>query len=109
MVKSIYLTLKIKVSHFHEESEVVDFVLSKDTLYSVVPSKILEKLNITHYRVKELLLPNGKKAKRKVGDAYFELRGEGAMAPVVFGEDDDIASLGVNTLECIGLNINALK
>ena len=49
---------------------------------------------------------NEKKELQKVGDAYFEYKGEGGSAPVIFGEKGDEPLLGVTTLESIGLVLN---
>jgi hypothetical protein len=44
-----------------------------------------------------------------VGDAYFEYRGDGGAAPVIFGEDGDQPLLGATTLESLGLVLNPFK
>jgi len=46
---------------------------------------------------------------RRVGDAYFELKGEGSASPVIFGEEGDKSLLGAITLESIGLVLDPFK
>jgi predicted aspartyl protease len=52
------------------------------------------------------VLADGTEIRRKVGDAYFEWRGEGGAAPVIFGEKGDEPLLGATTLESLGLVLN---
>jgi hypothetical protein len=51
----------------------------------------------------------GPSIRRRVGDAYFELNGEGGASPVIFGEEDDKPLLGATTLESIGLVLDPFK
>jgi hypothetical protein len=54
-------------------------------------------------------LADGTSIRRRVGDAYFELEGEGGASPVIFGEEDDKALLGATTLESIGVVLDPFK
>ena len=47
--------------------------------------------------------------RRRVGDAYFELQGEGGASPVIFGEEGNKPVLGATTLESIGLILDPFK
>ena len=99
-------TLKVKESRKAEQSAEVDFIIDSGAMYSLVPGKVLSALGIEPHREVTFALADGTKIKRKVGDAYFELNGEGAAAPVIFGEEGDEPLLGVTTLEAIGLVFN---
>jgi hypothetical protein len=46
---------------------------------------------------------------RRVGDAYFELKGEGGASPVIFGEEGDKPLLSAITLESMGLVLDPFK
>ena len=87
----------------------VNFLIDSGAIYSLVPEGLLKKLGITPYREVEFVLADGSKLTRKVGDAYFEYRGNGGSAPVIFGEKGDEPLLGATTLESIGLMLDPFK
>ncbi|MEO6583368.1 MAG: aspartyl protease family protein [Ferruginibacter sp.] len=84
----------------------VDFLIDSGAVYSLVPGKILDQLEIEPYREVSFAMADGTAIKRKVASAYFEFEGEGGPAPVVYGEEGDTALLGATTLESIGLILN---
>lgn len=84
----------------------VEFLVDSGAVYSLVPGKILDELEIEPYREMSFALADGTSVKRKVSSAYFEFEGEGGPAPVVYGEEGDTALLGATTLESIGLVLN---
>lgn len=78
-------------------------------MYSLVPASTLKRLGIEPHRVVNFALADGTTIARQVGDAYFEFQGEGAAAPVIFGEAGDEPLLGVTTLEGLGLMLDPFK
>jgi clan AA aspartic protease len=94
-----------KASSFSE----VTFMIDSGAVYSLVPGKILDSLGIEPHREVTFSLADGSTIVRKVGDAYIELNGEGASAPVIYGEEGDSPLLGAPTLETIGLVLNPFK
>jgi len=98
--------LKVKESRKSTGEAEVDFMIDSGAVYSLVPGKILKKLGVEAYREVSFALADGSKISRKVGEAYFELNGEGATAPVIFGEKNDEPLLGATTLEAMGLVLN---
>lgn len=99
-------SLKVKEYRRATKFEDVLFMVDSGAVYSLVPSEILFKLGIEPHREVVFALADGSTISRKVGDAYFELNGEGAAAPVIFGEKNDEPLLGATTLEAIGLVLN---
>ncbi len=98
--------LKVKENRKAIDSTEVNFLIDSGAVYSLVPGDILKRLGCEPYREVVFALADGTTIKRKVGDAYFELNGEGAPAPVIFGEKDDEPLLGASTLEALGLVLN---
>ena len=98
----------LKVKEYYKSTDSVDvkFMIDSGAIYSLVPGDILMKLGIVPHREVMFALADGSHITRKVGDAYFELNGEGAAAPVIFGEKDDEPLLGATTLESLGLVLN---
>jgi len=84
----------------------IEFLVDSGAVYSLVPGKILDELDIEPYREMSFSLADGSIIKRKISSAYFEFEGEGGPAPVIYGEEGDSPLLGVTTLESIGLVLN---
>jgi predicted aspartyl protease len=95
--------LIVKESHRARRKAAVDFLIDSGAVYSLAPAKTLAALGIRPHRTVEFTLADGRKITRRVGDAYFELGGEGGAAPVIFGETGDEPLLGATTLESLGL------
>ncbi len=87
----------------------VNFLIDSGAIYSLVPSSTLKRLGIRPYREVDFALADGTTITREVGDAYFEFRGVGGAAPVIFGETDDEPLLGTTTLGGIGLVLDPFK
>ncbi len=98
--------LKVKEHRKSEKITEVNFLIDSGAVYSLVPGKILDELDIEPYKEMSFSLADGTTLKRRVCSAYFEYEGEGGPAPVLYGEDGDEALLGATTLESLGLVLN---
>lgn len=98
--------LRVREHRKSEKFADVEFLVDSGAVYSLVPGKILDELEIEPYREVSFSLADGTTIKRKVASAYFEFEGEGGPAPVVYGENGDQPLLGATTLESIGLVLN---
>ena len=98
----------IRVRKFGEsdQSTEVEFMIDSGAVYSLVPGNVLDELGVKPHRTVDFSLADGTKISRRVGDAYFEMNGERAAAPVIYGEEGDSALLGATTLEAMGLVLN---
>lgn len=92
-----------------EITEEVEFLVDSGAIYSVVPTKILEKLGIKFLTEEEFRLANGERIVRKKGIALFKYGNKIGGADVIFGEEDDTTLLGAFTLEALGLALDPLK
>ena len=101
--------LLVKESRRARRRAAVNLLIDSGAVYSLVPSVTLRKLGIRPYRKVDFSLADGTIVTRRVGDAYFELQGEGGAAPVIFGEKGDEPLLGATTLESIGLILDPFK
>jgi hypothetical protein len=61
------------------------------------------------HREVDFSLADGTTIRRQVGDAYFEVKGQGGASPVIFGEEGDKPLLGATTLESIGPVLDPFK
>ncbi len=98
--------LKVKEHCKSIKTAEVNFLVDSGAIYSLVPGKILDELDIEPYKEMNFSLADGTILKRKVCSAYFEFEGEGGPAPVVYGEEGDEPLLGATTLESLGLLLN---
>lgn len=98
--------LKVKEHRKSEKIAEVNFLVDSGVIYSLVPGKILDLLEIEPYKEMSFSLADGSVLKRRVCSAYFEFEGEGGPAPVVYGEIGDEPLLGATTLESLGLVLN---
>ncbi len=100
------IILKVKEHRKSEKSAELSFLVDSGAIYSLVPGKILDGLEIEPYKEMSFSLADGTVLKRRVCSAYFEYEGEGGPAPVVYGEEGDEALLGATTLKSLGLVLN---
>jgi clan AA aspartic protease len=82
--------------------------LSADSgaLYSIIPKDILRAVGIKPYGKEIFTLADGSTIKRDAGTAFLRIDGRKAPSPVIFGEKNDGALLGVIALESLGLSID---
>ena len=100
--------LRVKEHRKSEKVAEVNFLVDSGAVYSLVPGKILDQLEIEPYKEMSFSLADGTTLQRKVCSAYFEFEGEGGPAPVIYGEEGDEPLLGATTLESLGLVLNPL-
>lgn len=88
------------------KEEEVRFLIDSGATYSLLPYEIWQKIELSPKREHIFTLADGSTVKRMVSECYLVLpQGEG-HTPVILGEPDDQALLGVVTLEILGLVFN---
>lgn len=90
-------------------TEKVEFLIDSGAIYSVVPTKMLEKLDIKPLTEQAFRLADGSKIVRKKGIALFKYGERIGGADVIFGEEGDSILLGAFTLESLGLSLDPLR
>ncbi|ADM28782.1 conserved hypothetical protein [Ignisphaera aggregans DSM 17230] len=81
----------------------IELIVDTGATYTVLPSKILEKLGISVLRTVRLRLADNRVIERPLGEIGIEIDGYRASAtPVVFGEEN-VYLLGAVTMEQLGL------
>jgi len=76
---------------------------------TVVPGAILQQLGIHKVRKVPLVLADGSRAERDVGDAAVGVNGESVPCRVIFGEAGDATLLGLTVLEQLGLAVDPVQ
>lgn len=84
-------------------------MVDSGAVYSVVDSRILDKLGIAPTGEKEFLLADGSSIKRKMSGAIYIYGKETGHAPVIFGEKGDANLLGAVTLEALGVVLDPIR
>jgi clan AA aspartic protease len=92
-----------------EVTEKLEFLVDSGAIYSVVPTPILERLEIKPLADQEFRLADGTKIVRKKGIALFKYMDKIGGADVIFGEEGNSVLLGAFTLEALGLALDPLK
>jgi len=75
-------------------------------LYSIIPKEVLKAVGIKPYGRETFTLADGSGIQRDVGTAFLRINGRKAPSPVIFGEKNDGALLGVIALESLGFSID---
>lgn len=87
----------------------VRFLIDSRATYSLLPQKVWQTIGLSPKREHTFALADGSMITRKVSECYITLsQGEG-YTPVILGEADDEALLGIVTLEILGLIFNPFK
>jgi len=86
----------------------LDGIVDTGAVYSVIPRKLLEKLEIKPLERRRFRAFGGY-VERDVGEAGVELMGRRRTATVIFGEADDMTVLGVTALEAFGLEVDPVR
>lgn len=103
--------LKARIANPARPRKAVAMKLLVDSgaVYSVVPHTILRRLGIKPHSTRTFFLADGTEIERRIGDAVFIVDGHRGASPVIFGEEDDSALLGVVSLEALGLILDPMK
>ena len=92
-----------------EVTRLVEFLVDSGAIYSVVPSSLLQELNIKPIAEQSFRLADGSKITRKKGVAIFKYGDQIGGADVIFGEEGDSTLFGAFTLEALGLALDPFK
>jgi len=87
----------------------VNFLVDSGSLYSVVPQRVLKRLEIKPESNITFTLANGQEVKRKVGNALFTYQRRRRASPVIFGNPGDSSLLGMVTLAALGFVLDPLR
>lgn len=106
-ITTVKLILK---NPLHPSIEVIgNFLVDTGAHYTVLPQAFVKKLGLKPSHVQEFSLADGKIIKRSIGGALIRYDKKELPVPVVLGEKEDTALLGVTTLEAFGLMIDPFK
>lgn len=84
----------------------INLLIDSGATYSLVPLRVWETIGLTAKREMTFTLADGTTVQRRISDCYLVLPQGETHTPVILGEADDEALLGVVTLEELGLLFN---
>jgi clan AA aspartic protease len=90
-------------------SEEITALADTGATLTVLPGEVLRRLEVEKLRKVSLLLADGRRAERDVGDAAVAVNGEAVPCRVVFGESGDAVLLGLTVLEQLGLAVDPVQ
>jgi clan AA aspartic protease len=90
-------------------SEEITVLADTGATLTVVPGTILQQLGIQKVRRVPLLLTDGRRAERNIGEAAVGFNGESVPCRLIFGEPGDAALLGLTVLEQLGLAVDPVQ
>lgn len=82
------------------------FLVDSGAHYTVVPQGMVKQLALKSAFRQKFALADGRIMTRAIGSAVVTLEGRELPAPVVLGQKEDSALLGVTTLEAFGLMLD---
>ena len=106
----------MSVTHIHAtvtgptgESATVELLLDSGMMYSVLPNEVWRQLGLSTKRTMRFTLADGRAIERDISECHFALADADGHSPVILGEPEDEALLGMVTLEVMGLVLNPFK
>ncbi len=87
----------------------VNFLVDSGATYSLLPEEVWKEIGLEPKREHTFILADGRTITKKVSECYIILPKGEAHTPVILGEGDDEAILGIVTLEILGLVLNPFK
>jgi predicted aspartyl protease len=88
------------------QSADVELLVDSGATYSVLPERTWREIGLVAKRAVRIRLADGTLIDRQVGECHFRLAEADKTSPVVLGEGEDAALLGVVTLDVLGLVFN---
>jgi clan AA aspartic protease len=108
-VGDVHVQIAITNPRTGAQSEAISAVADTGATLSVIPAALLESLGIAKMRSVALILADGRRVMRNVGDVIITVDQESTSCRVIFGEPDDAALLGVTALEQLGLAVDPVQ
>ena len=85
-----------------------DFWVDTGAIYSFAPAKRLEAIGVEPLRSRDLIMADGRRDRRLLGEARFTLNDmdETLTCPIVFGPENSLYLLGATALENFGVDVD---
>ncbi|MCL0091671.1 hypothetical protein M1N59_00145 [Dehalococcoidales bacterium] len=84
----------------------VELLVDSGALFTAIPGALLEELGLRPVTRRKLRVFGGSIVERNIGVGVIEYKEACSGAPIVFGEEGDIAVLGITALEALGYQLD---
>jgi len=103
-----FTTVKAKISSVDDPSKsiLIDLLVDTGATFTVVPKEKLKDTGLKPKVRRKMKTADGRVVERDGATALVEVMGKVDEVPIVFGEKDDAAILGVTTLEILGFDVD---
>ena len=89
--------------------QTVDALVDTGSTFTSVPAPILDDLGIKPHRTINMRLADARSSQRQLGRVTAELKGQREEILCVFGQPDDLPTIGAHTLEAFLLSVDSAK
>jgi predicted aspartyl protease len=90
-------------------SQAITALAGAGATLTVIPAELLRRLGIQKVRTVSLVLADGRRVEREVGDEAVAVNGESVPCRVIFGESGDAVLLGLAALEQAGFAVDPVQ
>lgn len=87
----------------------VRFLVDSGAALSVLPRAVWRSLGLEPRRSMRFTMADGTLIRRRISECRFTYEGIDVSSPVILGQRDDVALLGVLTLEIMGLVLHPFE
>lgn len=87
----------------------VRFLIDSGATYTLLPERVWKAIGLKPKRQMTFTLADGTSTERQISEAYLILPQGQAHTPVILGQENDQALLGIVTLEILGLVFNPFE
>jgi predicted aspartyl protease len=91
------------------KQEEIRFLVDSGATFSLIPQVIWQTIELVPKKKMVFTFADGSSVERDISECYIILPQGEAHTPVILGEADDEALLGIVTLEILGLILNPFK
>ena len=93
----------------HEKREPVELLVDTGATFTVLPDEVWRRIGLQGEITRTLRTADGRLLERQQDLAFIEVNGSRGTVPVVQGGEEDIAVLGVTSLEILGLPFDPVR
>ncbi len=105
----VYVEIVVVNPRSGARSQAITALADASTILTVIPAELLRRLGIQKVRTVSLVLANGRREERDVGDAAVAVNEESVPCRVIFGESEDAVLLGLTALEQAGFAVDPVQ
>lgn len=100
----------VEIGDWHAERfERVDALVDTGASYSMLPTPLLERMDVTPIKRMWFRVADGGRIRRKLGYTWIRVDGQLAITLIVFAETDNTPLLGSHALESLGMGVDPVN